>query len=127
MENKEVMKKWERYGMLDGLPECSKIKLVDTYEFTLRYLTISEAMGIKHHENLSVMIFPVLRRLIQNNEDINFAIDQIQMIIYKLNAFIESDEYKASKSDLSMIMCDEDSDAELLNIFCERYGKERLV
>jgi len=120
MKNREILIKWKSYGFLEEMEPENQIKLAMAYEYLANKLIIEAKPIIRYHDNIEVLVFPILRRYYGLNPSIELSNDFLDDFIKQLNLYITSDFYCQGMDNLNNLMgTSVDIEVILLKIFCE--------
>ena len=116
----KILDKWESLGFLDNLLLPQQIKLAHGMEYTAETLIADDG---SFNEEIDTQAFPVLRKIITVNPNIDLTNDFIINTLTKLSDFTKSREYSDGMTSNNYVNAI-DMEAELLHLFVEtNYGK----
>jgi|TARA_R110000824_G_scaffold156963_7_gene330401 hypothetical protein len=111
--------KWKSIGFTDGLTRELGIKLSHAYENTANILLADTGDNKIYNKQLDIYSFPVLKKYLTLNPNINVTDEFIMDFLFELNEYVEVN--KEILQNITMeVNLDDDIQAKLLLKFCEK-------
>ena len=108
--NEQIIERWSKTEMLDGLPEDRKEMVATSFEYLLNFLMKNDISDNGDIESLS---FPIIRRITGvidiTNDDIKNIVKEINEQYYEYNTFDE----KLYENDKELAFCTEFSEKKI--------------
>tara|TARA_R110000796_G_scaffold19237_3_gene57785 strand:+ start:1142 stop:1525 length:384 start_codon:yes stop_codon:yes gene_type:complete len=114
----KIYEKWNNLGFLQGFSEDNKMNLANGYERLANHLLANTGDNKIYNKQLDSYSFPVLRRYLTLNPNINLTDEFIMDFLFELNKYVEIN--KEILQNITMeVNLDDDIQAKLLLKFCE--------
>jgi hypothetical protein len=108
--NEQIIERWSKTGMLDGLPEDRKEMVATSFEFLLNYLVEND---ISNNGDIESLSFPIIRRIGAvvdiTTDDIENIVQEIKEQYYEYNTFDE----ELYENDKELAFCTEFSEKKI--------------